>query len=87
LARSTPIVVIVIADGSFCSWSLMETTLWHLDAGSGSHPHHLLWVVAAVISRPFTQIPIISAFGGKADIFQGPFFDHAVGPNVGLFKK
>ena len=43
-ARSTPTVVILIADGSFCSWFLMETKLWRLDAGSGSHPPHLLWV-------------------------------------------
>jgi hypothetical protein len=43
LAKSRPIVVICIADGShFPRERLMAFTLWHLDAVSGSHPPHLL---------------------------------------------
>jgi hypothetical protein len=43
LAKSRPIVVICIADGShFPRERLMAFTLWHLDAVSGSHPPHPL---------------------------------------------
>src|SRR5665811_1150474 len=43
LAKSRPIVVICIADGShFARERLMAFTPWHLDAVSGSHPPHLL---------------------------------------------
>src|SRR6187399_3003939 len=43
LAKSRPIVVIFIADGShFARERLMAFTPWHLDAVSGSHPPHLL---------------------------------------------
>src|SRR4029077_19781886 len=43
LAKSRPIVVICIADGShFARERLMAFTLWHPDAVSGSHPPHLL---------------------------------------------
>src|SRR4029077_18587932 len=46
LAKSRPIVVICIADGShFARERLMAFTLWHPDAVSGSHPPHLLSVV------------------------------------------
>jgi hypothetical protein len=42
LAKSRPIVVICIADGShFARERLMAFTLWHPDAVSGSHPPHL----------------------------------------------
>src|SRR5665213_871473 len=42
LAKSRPIVVICIADGShFARERLMAFTPWHLDAVSGSHPPHL----------------------------------------------
>src|SRR5204862_3466150 len=45
LAKSRPIVVIFIADGShFARECLIAFTPWHLDAVSGSHPPHLLWV-------------------------------------------
>src|SRR5580704_5630486 len=44
LAKSRPIVVICIADGShFARERLMAFTPWHLDAVSGSHPPHLLF--------------------------------------------
>src|SRR6202166_4086782 len=43
LAKSRPMVVICIADGShFARERLMAFTPWHLDAVSGSHPPHLL---------------------------------------------
>src|ERR1700729_3628607 len=43
LAKSRPIVVICIADGShFARERLTAFTPWHLDAVSGSHPPHLL---------------------------------------------
>ena len=43
LAKSRPIVVICIADGShFARERLTAFTLWHPDAVSGSHPPHLL---------------------------------------------
>src|ERR1700722_10404744 len=43
LAKSRPIVVIFIADGShFARERLTAFTPWHLDAVSGSHPPHLL---------------------------------------------
>src|SRR5258708_38326833 len=43
LARSRPIVVICIADGShFARERRPAFTPWHLDAVSGSHPPHLL---------------------------------------------
>jgi hypothetical protein len=42
LAKSRPIVVISISGGSLLVGALIATTLWHLDAGSGSHPPHLL---------------------------------------------
>jgi hypothetical protein len=46
LAKSRPIVVICIADGShFARERLMAFTLWHPDAVSGSHPPHLGWVI------------------------------------------
>src|ERR1700733_10016255 len=42
LAKSRPMVVICIADGShFARERLMVFTLWHPDAVSGSHPPHL----------------------------------------------
>src|SRR6476620_4013124 len=42
LAKSRPIVVIFIADGShFARECLTAFTPWHLDAVSGSHPPHL----------------------------------------------
>src|ERR1700689_3183759 len=42
LAKSRPIVVIGIADGShFARERLTAFTPWHLDAVSGSHPPHL----------------------------------------------
>src|ERR1700733_12919041 len=43
LAKSRPIVVICMADGShFARERLIAFTPWHLDAVSGSHPPHLL---------------------------------------------
>lgn len=47
LARSRPIVVISMADGSHCSWLLTAITLWRFDAVSGSHPPHLLCALRA----------------------------------------
>src|SRR6266478_2014722 len=45
LAKSRPIVVISMTGGShFARECLMAFTPWHLDAVSGSHPPHLLWV-------------------------------------------
>src|SRR5271169_6165306 len=44
LAKSRPIVVIFMTDGShFARERRIAFTLWHLDAVSGSHPHHLFW--------------------------------------------
>ena len=37
-----PIVLISIADGSLLVDALTASALWHLDAGSRSHPPHLL---------------------------------------------
>src|SRR6188768_2194338 len=52
LAKSRPIVVIFIADGShFARERLMAFTPWHLDAVSGSHPPHLL-IGCKVENRP-----------------------------------
>src|SRR6478735_5769683 len=43
LAKSRPIVVIFMADGSlFARERQTAFTLWHPDAVSGSHPPHLL---------------------------------------------
>src|SRR6187551_1641304 len=45
LARSRPIVLISIVGGSFLLVdAATASTLWHSDAGSGSHPPHLLWL-------------------------------------------
>ena len=55
LVKSKPIVVIFLRDGShFARERLMAFTPWRLDAVSGSHPPHLLYLVQ-LIGNPIAR--------------------------------
>ncbi len=62
-------MLISISGGSLLVDALIATTLWHLDAGSGSHPPHLLSTLSGRRSVSKFGIGVASAMLGCGHVF------------------